>query len=116
MLDNLVFTNTTFWGRITHNQSSNFNKIIPSRNHHYLVYNLLFDPVKIIELEDKDLIKKMNDGAKRICEVFDGSKSKTLLNESYSFKDNKYAEIGVDELRKRANFIRKNEEFCSRLT
>ena len=33
----------------------------------------------------------MNDGAKRICEVFDGSKSKTLLNESYSFKDNNYA-------------------------
>ena len=36
---------------------------------------------------------------KRICEVFDGSKSALL--KSYSFKDNKYAEIGVDELRKR---------------
>ena len=57
----------------------------------------------------------MNDGTKRICEVFDGSKSKTLLNESYCFKDNKYAEIGVDELRTRANFIKKNEDLCSRL-
>ena len=82
MLDNLVFTNTTFWGRRPTIKAQTLIGGIPSRNHHYLVYNLLFDPVKIIELEDKDLIKKMNDGAKRICEVFDGSKSKTLLNES----------------------------------
>ena len=115
MLENLVFTNTTFWGRRPTIKAQTLIGGIPSRNHHYLVYNLLFDPVTMVELEDKDLIKKMNDGAKRICEVFDGSKSKTLLNESYSFKDNKYAEIGVDELRKRANFIKKNEEFCSRL-
>ena len=57
----------------------------------------------------------MNDGAKRICEVFDGSKSKTLLSESYCFKDSKFAEIGIDELRLRANFIKTNEKFCSRL-
>ena len=68
-----------------------------------------------MDLDDKDLLKKMNDGARRICEVFDGSKSKTLLNESYSFKDTKYAELGVDELRNRANVIKKNEHFCSRL-
>ena len=69
---------------------------IPGKNHHYLVYNLLFDPKTLQDLDDKELHKKMNDGVKRICEVFDGSKSKTLLNESYCFKDNRFAEIGVD--------------------
>ncbi len=115
LLDHLVFTNTTFWGRRPTIKAQTLIAGIPGKNHHYLVYNLLFDPKKLQDLDDKELIKKMNDGVKRICEVFDGSKSKTLLNESYCFKDSKFAEIGVDELRSRANFIKNNEEFCSRL-
>ena len=115
MLENLVFTNTTFWGRRPTIKAQTLIAGIPGRNHNYLVFNLLSDPKKLQDLNDDELTKKMNDGTKRICEVFDGSKSKTLLNESYCFKDNKYAEIGVDELRTRANFIKKNEDLCSRL-
>ena len=115
MISNSVFTNTTFWGRRPTIKAQTLIGGIPGKNHHYLVYNLLFDPKKLQDLDDKELLKKMNDGAKRICEVFDGSKSKTLLNESYCFKDSKFAEIGIDELRLRANFIKTNEKFCSRL-
>ncbi len=115
MLDNLVFTNTTFWGRRPTIKAQSLIGGIPGKNHHYLVYNLIFDPKELINLEDEDLLKKMNDGPKRICEVFDGSKSKILLSESYCFKDTKFAEIGIDKLRSRANFIKSNEEFCSRL-
>ena len=115
MLSNPVFTNTTFWGRRPTIKAQTLIAGIPSRNHNYLVFNLLFDPRNLNDLDDKELTKRMTDGTKRICEVFDGSKSKTLLNESYCFKDSKFAEIGVDELRARANFIKNNEEFCSRL-
>ncbi len=115
MMSNSVFTNTTFWGRRPTIKAQTLIGGIPGKNHHYLVYNLLFDPKKLQDLDDKELLKKMNDGAKRICEVFDGSKSKTLLSESYCFKDSKFAEIGIDELRLRANFIKTNEKFCSRL-
>ena len=69
----------------------------------------------MIKLDDKQLLKKMTDGSNRISEVFDGSKSKVLLNESYCFKDSKFAEVGVDTLRQRARFINQNEEFSSRL-
>ena len=115
MLENSVFTNTTFWGRRPTIKAQSLIAGIPGRNHNYLVFNLFFDPKKFKDLDDKELTKKMIDGTKRICEVFDGSKSKTLLNESYCFKDSKYAEIGIDELRNRAKFIKENEEFCSRL-
>ena len=115
MLENTVFTNTTFWGRRPTIKAQTLIGGIPSKNHHYLVYNLLHDPKDLLQLDDKELNKRMNDGVKRICESFDGSKSKTLLNESYCFKDTQFAEIGIDELRKRANFIKNNEEFCSRL-
>ena len=115
MLDNLVFTNTTFWGRRPTIKAQSLIGGIPGRNHNYLVFNLLFNPKKFQNLDDKELSKKISDGTNRICEVFDGSKSKVLLSESYCFKDNRYAEIGVDELRTRAIFIKKNEEFCSRL-
>tara|TARA_Y100000996_G_C22557117_1_gene655873 strand:- start:4243 stop:5676 length:1434 start_codon:yes stop_codon:yes gene_type:complete len=113
MLDNLVFTNTTFYGKAFIKAQTSIAGI-PGEKHKYLVFNLLYDPKKFHKLEEKDLAKKMI-GTDRICDVFDGSKSKVLLNESYCFKDNKYAEIGVDELRSRANFIKNNEEFCSRL-
>ncbi len=115
MLDNLVFTNTTFWGRRPTIKAQTLIGGIPGKNHHYLVYNLFFDPREMKDLEDKELLKRMNDGARRICEVFDGSKSKTLLNESYCFKNTNFAEIGIDELRSRANFIKNNEEFCTRI-
>ncbi len=115
MLENLVFTNTTFWGRRPTIKAQTLIAGIPGRNHNYLVFNLLSDPKTLQNLNDEELLKKMNDGTKRICEVFDGAKSKTLLNESYCFKDNKFAEIGVDELRIRANYIKKNEDLCSRL-
>ena len=32
---------------------------IPGKNHHYLVYNLLFDPKKLQDLDDKELIKSL---------------------------------------------------------
>ena len=115
MLDNSVFTNTTFWGRRPTIKAQTLIGGIPGKNHHYLVYNLMHDPKDLLSLDDKELNKRMNDGVKRICEGFDGSKSKTLLSESYCFKDTQFAEIGIDELRKRANFIKNNEELCSRL-
>ena len=114
-LDKIFFTNTTFWGRRPTIKAQTLIGGIPGKNHYYLVYNLLHDPKDLLSLDDKELGKRMNDGAKRICEGFDGSKSKTLLSESYCFKDSQFAEIGIDELRKRANFIKNNEELCSRL-
>jgi exodeoxyribonuclease-1 len=115
MLENNVFTNLTFWGRRPSIKAQTLISGIPERNHSYLVYNLLFDPEEMSKLDEKELCKKTIDGTNRITEVFDGSKSKTLLNESYCFKDSKFAEIGIDTLRKRAKFIRENEEFSSRL-
>ena len=115
MLENTVFTNLTFWGRRPSIKAQTLIGGVPDRAHSYLVYNLLFDPEEMIKLEDKQLLKKMTDGSNRISEVFDGSKSKVLLNESYCFKDSKFAEVGVDRLRQRARFINQNEEFSSRL-
>lgn len=115
MLENSVFTNLTFWGRRPSIKAQTLVGGVPDRTHSYLVFNLLFDPAEMIKLDDKQLIKKMNDGSNRITEIFDGSKSKVLLNESYSFKDSKFAEIGIDTLRKRSKFIADNESFSSRL-
>ncbi len=115
MLENNVFTNLTFWGRRPSIKAQTLIGGVPDRAHSYLVYNLLFDPEEMIKLEDKPLLKKMTDGSNRISDVFDGSKSKVLLNESYCFKDSKFAEIGIDTLRKRAKFIAENEDFSSRL-
>ncbi|MDC1316171.1 exonuclease domain-containing protein, partial [Alphaproteobacteria bacterium] len=115
MLENNVFTNLTFWGRRPSIKAQTLIGGVPDRAHSYLVYNLLFDPEEMIKLEDKPLLKRMTDGSNRISDVFDGSKSKVLLNESYCFKDSKFAEIGIDTLRKRAKFIAENEDFSSRL-
>ena len=57
MLDNAVFTNTTFWGRRPTIKAQTLIAGIPSRNHNYLVFNLLFDPRKLNDLEDKELVK-----------------------------------------------------------
>ena len=116
MVDNLVFTNTNFFKKTNKIDAQTSIAQIPGEKHKFLVFNLLYDPKKLHNLKDEDLAKKVDKSNKdRICEVFDCSKSKVLLNESYCFKDNRYIEIGVDELRNRANFIKKNEEFCSRL-
>ena len=115
MLENNVFTNLTFWGRRPSIKDIQVSRGISERNHSYYGLNILFDPEEMSKLDEKELCKKTIDGTNRITEVFDGSKSKTLLNESYCFKDSKFAEIGIDTLRKRAKFIRENEEFSSRL-
>ena len=115
MLENTVFTNLTFWGRRPSIKAQTLIGGVPDRAHSYLVYNLLFDPEEMIKLDDKQLLKKMTDGSNRISEIFDGSKSKVLLNESYCFKDSKFAEVGIDTLRQRAKFINQNEDFSSRL-
>ncbi|MAV83161.1 MAG: hypothetical protein CMI90_06845 [Pelagibacteraceae bacterium] len=115
LLKNKVFTNLTYWGRRPTIKAQSFVGGLPDRNHNYLVFNLIFDPSEMSKLDDKQLTKKMNDGSKRITEIFDGSKSKILLNESYCFKDSKFAEIGIDTLRKRADFLLENENFSSRL-
>lgn len=116
MLDNLVFTNTNFFKKNQKIDAQTYVGGIPGEKHKYLLFNLLYDPKKFHNLDDEDLVKKLDKkNQNRICVEFDGSKSKVLLNESYCFKDNRFVEIGVDELRQRANYIKNNEEFCSRL-
>ena len=115
ILDNSVFTNCTWWGRRPTIKAQTFVAGIPKMNHHFLVYNLLQDPKKLIELDDDKLKKKLFETSNRAVEVFDASKSKILLEESFCFKNNDYAEIGIEEIRKRAKFIRENDKFSTKI-
>ena len=79
------------------------------------VWDLRRDPEPLINLpvnQLKDILKKYSPKALRVLKT---NKAPVVLDKEYALKQKPYTELDLETIKKRANLIRNNENFCKNI-